>query len=166
MSEHINVVIYYDGEVRHTENSVIFLSYNTVRLVFNQNIDLTELHKRIRRKIFETTSMKVLSIKYRFCALVDPVTYDSFEIKSARTLEAMGRYETSRRRDDVLPITSTGEETSYVADDSGLDNESDVDPSQEPGLDGAEVALFSELKPVLTEPEDVERGSDEEKEDP
>ncbi|KAK5785760.1 hypothetical protein PVK06_040377 [Gossypium arboreum] len=33
--------------------------------------------------------MKVLCIKYRFCASVDPVTYDSFDIKGARSLEAM-----------------------------------------------------------------------------
>ncbi|KAH1056548.1 hypothetical protein J1N35_034613 [Gossypium stocksii] len=33
--------------------------------------------------------MKVLSIKYQFCASVDPVTYDSFDIKGARSLEAM-----------------------------------------------------------------------------
>ncbi|KAK5776717.1 hypothetical protein PVK06_044679 [Gossypium arboreum] len=89
MSKRISVVIYYDGEVCNTENSVVFLSENTARLVFNQNIDLTELCKRIRRKIFETTPMKVLSIKYRFCASVDPVTYDSFDIKGARSLEAM-----------------------------------------------------------------------------
>ncbi|MFQ6637382.1 hypothetical protein Gotur_013513 [Gossypium turneri] len=89
MSERISSVIYYDGEVCHTENGVVFLSENTVRLVFNQNIDLTELRKRIRRKIFETTPMKVLSITYRFCSSVDPVTYDSFDIKGARSLEAM-----------------------------------------------------------------------------
>ena len=58
-------------------------------LVFNQNINLTELRKRIRRKIFGTTPMKVLSITYRFCSSVDPVTYDSFDIKGARSLEAM-----------------------------------------------------------------------------
>ena len=89
MSERINAVIYYDGEVCHTENGVIFLSENTVRLVFNQNIDLTELRKRIRRKIFGTTPMKVLSITYRFCPSVDPVTYNSFYIRGACSLEAM-----------------------------------------------------------------------------
>ena len=60
-----------------------------MRLVFNQNIDLTELRKRIRRKIFGTTPMKVQSMTYRFCSSVDPVTYDSFDIKGARSLEAM-----------------------------------------------------------------------------
>ncbi|MFQ6648358.1 hypothetical protein Gotur_021002 [Gossypium turneri] len=70
-----------------------------------------------------------------------------------------------RRRDDVLPTTSTGEGTSYVAGDGGLEDDSDVDPPQEPGLDGAEVALFSEPEPIPTELEDVEGGSDEE-EDP
>ncbi|MFQ6664964.1 hypothetical protein Gotur_031886 [Gossypium turneri] len=88
MSERISAVIYYDGEVYHTENGV-FLSENTVRLVFNQNIDLTELRKRIKHKIFGTTPMKVLSITYRLCSSVDPVTYDSFDIKCARSLEAM-----------------------------------------------------------------------------
>ncbi|MFQ6628757.1 hypothetical protein Gotur_007922, partial [Gossypium turneri] len=33
--------------------------------------------------------MKVLSIMYRFCSSVDPVTYNSFDIKGARSLEAM-----------------------------------------------------------------------------
>ncbi|MFQ6655261.1 hypothetical protein Gotur_025902 [Gossypium turneri] len=89
MSERISAVIYYDGEVRHIKNDVVFLSEITVPLVFNQNIDLTELRKRIRRKIFRMTSMKVLSIRYRFCASVDLVTYDSFNIKGARNLEAM-----------------------------------------------------------------------------
>ncbi|KAH1031915.1 hypothetical protein J1N35_044089 [Gossypium stocksii] len=70
-----------------------------------------------------------------------------------------GRYETSTRRDDVHPTTSTGEGTSYVADDGGLDDVSDVDPPQELGPDGAEVALFSKSEPVLTEPEDVKGGS-------
>ncbi|KAH1046856.1 hypothetical protein J1N35_037640 [Gossypium stocksii] len=59
-------------------------------------------------------------------------------------------------------MTSTGEETSYVVDDDGLDDKSDVDPPQEPDLDGAEVALFYELELVPTEPEDVERSSNEE----
>ncbi|KAH1031623.1 hypothetical protein J1N35_043797 [Gossypium stocksii] len=65
-----------------------------------------------------------------------------------------GRYEIFTRRDDVLLTTSTSEGTSYVANDGGLDEESDVDPPQKPGLDGAEVALFSKLELVLTEPED------------
>ncbi|MFQ6651644.1 hypothetical protein Gotur_023887 [Gossypium turneri] len=68
-----------------------------------------------------------------------------------------------RRRDDVLPTTSTGEGTSYVADDGGLEDDSDLDPPQEPGPDGAEVGLFSELEPIPTESEDAERSSDEEK---
>ncbi|KAK5794509.1 hypothetical protein PVK06_035740 [Gossypium arboreum] len=179
--------------------------------------------------------MKVLSIRYRFCASIDLVTYDSFDIKGARSLEAMvqthlasgapyielyvqfastndtftaavreeymtparhsvsglhntelpvfgsgmeyttparhsvsgwdihlggsmfdagntywgttstysawqstsnwGRYEMPRRRDDVLPMTSTSEGTSYVTDDGELDDESDVDPPREPGRD-------------------------------
>lgn len=85
ISERINVVIYYGGEVRDTKNSV-FLSENIARLVFNQNIDLTELRKRIRRKIFEMTPMSVLSIKFRFCASVDLATYDSFDIKGGCSL--------------------------------------------------------------------------------
>ncbi|MFQ6657499.1 hypothetical protein Gotur_027140 [Gossypium turneri] len=76
-----------------------------------------------------------------------------------------GRYETPRRRDDVLPTTSTGKGTSYVTDDGGFEDESDVDPPREPGPDDAEVVLFFEPEPIPTEPEDVERGSDEE-EDP
>ncbi|MFQ6637787.1 hypothetical protein Gotur_012448 [Gossypium turneri] len=76
-----------------------------------------------------------------------------------------GCYEMPRRRDDVLPTTSTGEGTSYVTDDGGLEDNSDVDLSREPGPDGAEVTLFSESKLIPTEPENVERGSDK-KEDP
>ncbi|KAK5770880.1 hypothetical protein PVK06_047037 [Gossypium arboreum] len=76
-----------------------------------------------------------------------------------------GRYETPRRKDDVLPMMSTGEGTSYVADDGGLDDESDVDPPREPGRDGTEVGFFSGSEPIPTEPEDAERGSNEE-EDP
>ncbi|KAK5785467.1 hypothetical protein PVK06_040057 [Gossypium arboreum] len=53
-------------------------------------------------------------------------------------------------------MMSTSDGTSYVVDDGGLDDEFDVDPSQEPGPDGAEVVLFFEPKPVLSEPEDVE----------
>ncbi|KAH1064605.1 hypothetical protein J1N35_029592 [Gossypium stocksii] len=222
MSECMSAVIYYDGEVHHTEN---------------------DLCKRVRRKIFGMTPMKVLSIKYRFCASEDPVTYDSFNIRGARGLEAMVQthltsgapylelyvqfsspndasagststavreeyttparhsvsgwqnteapvfgssteYTTPARhsvsgwdthlgesisdagntkRDDVLPMTSTGERTSYVAADGRLDDESDVDPPRELGPDGAEVALFSEPEPVPTE---AEGGSDEEEEDP
>ncbi|MFQ6632704.1 hypothetical protein Gotur_011391, partial [Gossypium turneri] len=74
-----------------------------------------------------------------------------------------GRYETPRRRDDVLPTTSIGEGTSYVTDDGGLEDDFEMDPPREPGPDGAEVALFSEPEPIPTEPEDVEGGSDEEK---
>ncbi|KAH1107531.1 hypothetical protein J1N35_011299 [Gossypium stocksii] len=77
-----------------------------------------------------------------------------------------GCYETSIRRDDVLLTTSTSEGTSYFANDCGSDDESDVDPPREPDLDSAEVVLFSEPEPVLTEPEDVERGSDEKEEYP
>ncbi|MFQ6667554.1 hypothetical protein Gotur_033525 [Gossypium turneri] len=39
-----------------------------------------------------------------------------------------GHYETPRRRDDVFLTTSTGEGTSYIVDDDGLEDESDVDP--------------------------------------
>ncbi|KAH1113725.1 hypothetical protein J1N35_007103 [Gossypium stocksii] len=38
-------------------------------------------------KIFGTTPIRVSSIKYRFCHSVDPVTYDSFDIKGGRSLE-------------------------------------------------------------------------------
>ncbi|KAH1129725.1 hypothetical protein J1N35_001103 [Gossypium stocksii] len=153
MSERISAIIYYDGEV-HDTKSDIFLSENTTRMVFNQSIDFTELHKRIKCKIFGTTPSRVSSIKYRFCVSIDPVTYDSFDIK--------GRYETSTRRNDVLLMTSTGEGTSYVADYGGLDDESDMDPPRELSPDGVEVVLFSKLEPILSEPEDVEEGSDEE----
>ncbi|MFQ6634057.1 hypothetical protein Gotur_011298 [Gossypium turneri] len=39
-----------------------------------------------------------------------------------------GRYEMPRRRDDVLPTTSTGKGTSYAADNCGLEDDSDMDP--------------------------------------
>ncbi|MFQ6669576.1 hypothetical protein Gotur_034768 [Gossypium turneri] len=68
-----------------------------------------------------------------------------------------------RRRDDVLPTMSTGEGTSYAADDCGLEDDSDMDPPREPEPDGAEVGLFFEPKPIPTEPEDAEKSSDEEK---
>ncbi|XP_016707059.1 uncharacterized protein [Gossypium hirsutum] len=156
------------------------------------------------------TLIKVLSIKYRFCALVDPVRYDSFDIKvsvfcknleyttpgrdsvsvwdihlggstfdtentywgttsttsGSQSTSDWGRYGTSTRRDYLLPTTSTGEGTSFVTDDGGSDDESDVDPPRVPGPNGAEVTLFSEPKPTPTIPEDVEGSSDEEEEDP
>ncbi|KAK5777035.1 hypothetical protein PVK06_045000 [Gossypium arboreum] len=68
------------------------------------------------------------------------------------------RCEMSIRRDDVLPTTSTGEGTSYVAHDDRSDDESDADPPREVGPDGAEIALFSEPETVPTIPEDVEGG--------
>ncbi|KAH1057380.1 hypothetical protein J1N35_035445 [Gossypium stocksii] len=63
---------------------------------------------------------------------------------------------------DILLTTSTDEGISYVTDDGRLDDESDVDPPREPGPDGAKVALFSEPKPVPSEPEDIKGSSDEE----
>ncbi|MFQ6627260.1 hypothetical protein Gotur_005402, partial [Gossypium turneri] len=72
-----------------------------------------------------------------------------------------GRY-MPRRRDDVLLMTSTGKGTSYVADNYGLEDDSDVDPPREPGPDSAEVGLFSEPEPIPTEPEDAERSLDDE----
>ncbi|PPS02950.1 hypothetical protein GOBAR_AA17707 [Gossypium barbadense] len=77
----------------------------------------------------------------------------------------IGHYETSTRRDDVFPTTSIGEGTSYVADDGGLDDKSDVDSHREPGPYGAEVVLFFESEPVPSESEDIKGGSDEEEED-
>ncbi|XP_052483633.1 uncharacterized protein LOC128039265 [Gossypium raimondii] len=74
-----------------------------------------------------------------------------------------GRYQMPRRRDDVLPTTSTSEGTSYAADDCGLKDDSDVDPPREPGPDGEEVGLFFEPEPIPTEGEDAERSSDDEK---
>ncbi|MFQ6636792.1 hypothetical protein Gotur_012907 [Gossypium turneri] len=73
-----------------------------------------------------------------------------------------GRYEMPRRKDDVLPTTSTGEGTLYVVNNGGLEDDSDVDPPRELGPDSAEVGLFSELEPIPTEPEVAERSSDEE----
>ncbi|MFQ6649769.1 hypothetical protein Gotur_022332 [Gossypium turneri] len=71
-------------------------------------------------------------------------------------------YEMLRRRDDVLSTMSTGERTSYIADDGGLEDDSDVDPPREPGPDGTEVGLFSEPEPIPTETEDAKMSSDEE----
>ncbi len=68
-----------------------------------------------------------------------------------------------RRRDDVVPTKSTGEGTSYAVDDCVLEDDSDVDPPQEPGPDGAEVGLFSEPEPIPTESEDAERSLDKKK---
>ncbi|MFQ6629162.1 hypothetical protein Gotur_008273 [Gossypium turneri] len=62
-------------------------------------------------------------------------------------------------------MTSTRKGTSYVTDDSGLEDDSDVNPPRESGPDGAEVGLLSKPEPIPTEPKDVEGGSDEE-EDP
>ncbi|MFQ6654530.1 hypothetical protein Gotur_025478 [Gossypium turneri] len=67
-----------------------------------------------------------------------------------------------RRRDDVLPTTSTGEGTSYAADDCALEDDSDMDPPRKPGPDGSKVGLFSEPEPIPTEPEDAGMSSDEE----
>ncbi|KAH1057381.1 hypothetical protein J1N35_035446 [Gossypium stocksii] len=89
MSEHISAVIYNDSEVRDIKNVIVFLSENTTRIVFNQTINLTEFRKRIRRKIFKTMLMRFSSIKYRFCASIDPVTYDLFDIKGGRSFEVM-----------------------------------------------------------------------------
>ncbi|KAK5802827.1 hypothetical protein PVK06_030452 [Gossypium arboreum] len=75
-------------------------------------------------------------------------------------------FDTGNTRDDVLPTTSTGKGTSFVADDGGLDNESNVDPLREPDPDDAEVGLFFEPEPIPTIPEDVEGDSNEEEEDP
>ncbi|KAH1114667.1 hypothetical protein J1N35_008045 [Gossypium stocksii] len=66
--------------------------------------------------------------------------------------------------DDVLPTMSTSERTSYIADVGRSDDDFDVDPPQKPGANGAEVTLIFEPKPVPTEPEDGERGSNEEEE--
>ncbi|KAK5770864.1 hypothetical protein PVK06_047021 [Gossypium arboreum] len=52
-----------------------------------------------------------------------------------------------------------------MADVGGSNNVFDIDPPWELGADGAKVALFSELKPILTELEDGKRGSDDD-EDP
>ncbi|KAK5824392.1 hypothetical protein PVK06_019164 [Gossypium arboreum] len=82
-----------------------------------------------------------------------------------KELGAKSSKQSQVRRDDVLSMTSTGKGTSYIANNGGLDNEFDVDPPQEPSPGGAEVALFSKLKPVSFEPKDIERGSVEEKED-
>ncbi|KAK5811419.1 hypothetical protein PVK06_026750 [Gossypium arboreum] len=76
-----------------------------------------------------------------------------------------GHYETSTRRDDLLPTTSTSKGTSYVANDGRLDDESDMDPPRKPSPDGAKVVLFSKPEHVPTEPEDVEGGSNEEEEE-
>ncbi|KAH1097540.1 hypothetical protein J1N35_014461 [Gossypium stocksii] len=77
-----------------------------------------------------------------------------------------GRYETFTRKDDVLLTTYTSEGTSYAVNDGGLDNESNVDPSRSPTPMVQKLHFFSKPEPVPTEVEDVEKGSDEEKEDP
>ncbi|PPR94799.1 hypothetical protein GOBAR_AA25869 [Gossypium barbadense] len=170
--------------------------------------------------------IKVLTIKYRFCASVDPVRYDSFDIKGPRSLEAMveahlasgspylelyvqfaspndafvtststaiqEKYTTSARNSadgwqnmesslffNNMKYTTPGRDsvsawdmhlggstfdtentywgtTSTTSDDSGSDDESDMNPPREPRLDGAEVALFSEPEPIPTIPKDVE----------
>ncbi|KAH1065101.1 hypothetical protein J1N35_030088 [Gossypium stocksii] len=58
-------------------------------LLLKNNIQLLELHGIIRRKIFGSNQMRVLSLKYRFCTSIDPVRYDAFDIRGMRGLEAM-----------------------------------------------------------------------------
>ncbi|MFQ6648498.1 hypothetical protein Gotur_021901 [Gossypium turneri] len=72
-----------------------------------------------------------------------------------QSISNWGRYGMPRKRDDVLPTTSTGEGTTYVADDGGLEDDFDVDPPREPGPDGAEVGLFFAPEPIPTELEYV-----------
>ncbi|KAH1121656.1 hypothetical protein J1N35_004816 [Gossypium stocksii] len=74
-----------------------------------------------------------------------------------------GYFDNDKRKDDVLPTTSIDEGTFNPRDVGGVENEDgiefDTDPIQEPATDGSKFALFSELQPVLTEPEDG--GSDD-----
>ncbi|XP_017632649.1 uncharacterized protein LOC108475171 [Gossypium arboreum] len=129
--------------------------------------------------------MKVLSIRYRFCASVDPVTYDLFDIKSARSLEAMLQthlasgspyiklyIQFSSPNDAFATSTSIAvrEEYTTLARNSVSELQNTEAPvfssnisTSRASPDGAEVTLFSEPEPILTKPEDVEEGSDEEK---
>ncbi|KAH1031149.1 hypothetical protein J1N35_043323 [Gossypium stocksii] len=75
-----------------------------------------------------------------------------------------GRSETYTRRDDVLPTTSTSEETYYMVDVGKSNDVFDIDPPREPSADGAKVELFSKLKLIPTEPKDYEEGSDDDEE--
>ncbi|KAK5785286.1 hypothetical protein PVK06_039853 [Gossypium arboreum] len=77
------------ASMRDTENGIVFLSENTTGLAFNPNIQLMELHGRIKKKFFGSNHMRVSLLKYQFCASVNPVRYDTFDIIGAKELETM-----------------------------------------------------------------------------
>ncbi|KAH1056950.1 hypothetical protein J1N35_035015 [Gossypium stocksii] len=89
MSGLINTIVYYDSEVRDSENMIIFLSKKITWLAVNSNILLSKLRGRIRQKIIRSNQMRVSSLKYQFSALFDPVRYDACEIRYARGLKEM-----------------------------------------------------------------------------
>ncbi|KAK5824526.1 hypothetical protein PVK06_019301 [Gossypium arboreum] len=154
MSERISAVIYYDGE----------------------SIDFTEFRKRIKCKIFGTTPSSVSSIKYRFCDSIDTVTYDSFDIKGGRSFKAIVQthlasglpylelyVQFSSPNEIFATSTSTVVQEEYTTPTRHSISERQ---NMEAPVFGGKVALFSKSKPVLSEPEDVEVGSNEEEEDP
>ncbi|KAK5784887.1 hypothetical protein PVK06_039426 [Gossypium arboreum] len=126
--------------------------------------------------------MKASSLKYRFCASVDAVRYNTFNIRGARGLEVMVQTHIGiglpflelYAEDNVLLTTSTIEETSNPGDIGGVENKEgtdfDTDPIQEPSADESGIVLLFLPELVPTEPEDG--GSDGEglgkdvKEDP
>ncbi|KAH1047560.1 hypothetical protein J1N35_038344 [Gossypium stocksii] len=209
MGERISAIIYYDGEVRDTDNGArnleamvqthlasgspyleLYVQFSSPNEAF-ETLTSTAIREEyttpardfVTRRQNTKAPMFGSSMEYTTPAqhlvsgwdmhlnrsMFDArITYWGMTSTSSdwQSTSDWGRYEMSIRRDDVLPMTSTGEGTSYAANNGVLDDEFDVDPPREPGPNGTEAALFFELELVPTEPEDVERGSNEEEEDP
>ncbi|KAK5771787.1 hypothetical protein PVK06_048030 [Gossypium arboreum] len=85
---------------------------------------------------------------------VDPVTYDSFDIKGTRSLEAMLQTHLASGSPYLqLYVQFSSPNDAFRASTFTADNKSDADPPRKAGPDGAEVALFFQSEPVPTIPE-------------
>ncbi|KAH1121648.1 hypothetical protein J1N35_004808 [Gossypium stocksii] len=181
MSERISVVIYYDSETYLTSGSpylklyVEFSSPNEALATSTSTVVQEKYMTPARHSVSGRQNIEA----YIFCGSMEYTTLARHSISgwdmhlsgsmfnTGNTYWGMtstcsgwqstsdwGHCETSTRRDDVLPTTSTGEGTSYVVDVGVSDDESDMDLPRELSPNSAEVALFSEPEPIPTEPED------------
>ncbi|KAH1038929.1 hypothetical protein J1N35_040672 [Gossypium stocksii] len=65
-----------------SEVRVIFVIAQPVELVFNCTVQLYELWARIRRKLGGSSRGRILSLQFRYLALVDPFKYELFDVKA------------------------------------------------------------------------------------
>lgn len=73
--------IYFDGVILKTTIYYLFESRQQITLIFNKNMFVYDMKKRIRTKIIKHCGRKVSKLVYKFSISLNPINYNYTNFK-------------------------------------------------------------------------------------